>query len=408
MNFSTFLKSNSRWLSTGVFLTFLSCFGQTFFISIFAAEIMIDYDLTDGQWGRIYGFGTLASGLMMIWLGGFSDVMRVRSLSLYVHLAMCVFCLLMAFNSYVWALPFIIFGLRITGQGMSSHIAMVAMARWFTGARGKAIAIAALGFAIGEAFLPMTFAHLLTFIHWRLLWLIPIVVLLIMMPILRRMLSKERTPQSIPDNEQTVGIGGRHWRRNEVIKSWIFWAILPIYLMPNAFGTALFFQQVHLSNTKGWGHAEFVALFPLYTATAVLSSIGFGILIDRYGSTRLIKYILLPMAVSFVIFTYSDTLGHAAIAFLFLGIMAGGTQPTSTAFWSEAFGTKYIGSIKAFAAAMMVMASAIGPMLSGYLIDQGTPFHEQMLWIAGGVVLVSIVAAIAARAIIPKMPSLAR
>jgi MFS family permease len=88
--------------------------------------------------------------------------------------------------------------------------------------------------------------------------------------------------------------------------------------------------------------------------------------------------------------------------------MAGGTQPTSTAFWSEAYGTKYIGSIKAFAAAMMVMASAIGPMLSGYLIDQGTPFHEQMFWIAVGVVIVSIIASIAARAIIPKMPSLTR
>jgi MFS family permease len=291
---------------------------------------------------------------------------------------------------------------------MSSHIAMVAMARWFTGARGRAIAIAALGFSIGEAFLPMTFAHLLTFIPWRVLWFIPIIVLIAFIPLLRVMLAKERTPQSIPDNEQTVGIAGIHWTRGQVIKSWFFWAILPVYLMPNAFGTALFFQQVHLANTKGWGHAEFVALFPLFTGTAVVSSIGFGVLIDRYGSARLIQFILLPMAISFWIFCYAETLGHAAIAFMFLGVMAGGTQPTSTAFWSEAFGTKYIGSIKAFAAAMMVMASAVGPMISGYLIDQGVPFHEQMFWIAGAVILVSVIAALAVHAIIEQMPALLR
>jgi MFS family permease len=313
------------------------------------------------------------------------------------------FCLAMMFNTSVWLLPVIIFGLRITGQGMSTHIAMVAMARWFTAARGKAIAIAALGFSVGEAFLPKIFAELLPRFEWRVLWLIPVVIMLILIPTLRVMLAKERTPQSISESEQSAGIGGKHWTRGQAFRSWVFWGILPVFLMPNAFGTALFFQQVHLAETKGWGHSAFVTLFPLYTGVGVLSALVFGGLIDRYGCTRLIKFVLLPMAVSFAIFAFAGGLGHAAIAFVCLGVMAGGTGTASVAFWPEVFGTRHIGSIKAMAAAIMVIASAIGPVLSGYFIDQGVAFHDQMVWIAVLALIVAGVAWITSRAIYPKI-----
>ena len=40
LNFLSFLIANKLWLSAGFLLAFSSSFGQTFFISIFAAEIM--------------------------------------------------------------------------------------------------------------------------------------------------------------------------------------------------------------------------------------------------------------------------------------------------------------------------------------------------------------------------------
>ena len=49
------------------------------------------------------------------------------------------------------------------------------------------------------------------------------------------------------------------------------------------------------------------------------------------------------------------------------------------AIWSEFYGTRNIGSIKAAAAAVMVLGSAIGPGLSGWLIDIGVGFEQQML-----------------------------
>ena len=44
-----------------------------------------------------------------------------------------------------------IFLLRQTGQGLASHVGTTAMARYFDADRGKAVALAALGFAAGES-----------------------------------------------------------------------------------------------------------------------------------------------------------------------------------------------------------------------------------------------------------------
>jgi hypothetical protein len=57
------------------------------------------------------------------------------------------------------------------------------MARWFSATRGKALAIARLGYATGEAFLPLVFVALLGLFSWRTLWLFAAVATLIAIPV---------------------------------------------------------------------------------------------------------------------------------------------------------------------------------------------------------------------------------
>ena len=127
----TFFRDNARWLCTGILLTFLSSFGQTFFIAQFASHIQSELSLSHGSWGGIYAVGTTASAIVMLWAGGLTDKFRVRTLAPIVFVALSVTCVAMALNASVFVLPFIIFVLRLMGQGMSSHVAMVAMSRWF-------------------------------------------------------------------------------------------------------------------------------------------------------------------------------------------------------------------------------------------------------------------------------------
>jgi len=62
-----------------------------------------------------------------------------------------------------------------------------------------------------------------------------------------------------------------------------------------------------------------------------------------------------------------------------MGAAGGGQATLLNACWAEFYGTLHLGSIKAATTALMVLGSAIGPGLSGWLIDQGIGFEVQML-----------------------------
>ncbi|MBD3677414.1 MAG: MFS transporter [Rhodobacteraceae bacterium] len=383
MGFLRFLRDNARWLAAGVLLSFGSSFGQTFFISIFAGQIRADFDLSHGEWGGIYTLGTTASAVVMVWAGALTDRFRVRVLGAGVFVLLALACIAMSLVQAVWLLPAVIFLLRFAGQGMASHLSVVAMARWFVATRGRALSVATMGFALGEAFLPVSFVAMMEVLSWRVLWLFAAGISLIAAPILVLLLRRERTPQMVADESPVAGMENRHWRRGEVLRHWLFWMMVPALLAPPAFGTAFFFQQVHLAEVKGWDHVALVALFPVYTSTGVAAMFAFGWAIDRFGTARLMPVVQLPMALGFLVFSQTEGLFAAAIGLCLMGATVGANSTVPSAFWAEFYGTRHLGGIKAIAAAVMVLGSAIGPGVTGALIDLGLSFPEQLLGISG-------------------------
>ena len=375
---AAFLRSNAAFLLTGALLTLTSSFGQTFFISVFAGQIMESFSLTDGEWGLIYSAGTTASAVVMVWSGVLTDRFRVRTLGALVLVGLAGACLFMAFNPFAALLPLSIFLLRFTGQGMTSHIAVVAMARWFVASRGKALAIASGGFALGEALLPMIFVWAMTLTDWRNPWIVAALFILSMVPLIQRLLRQERTPQSLAEGDVATGMGGRHWTRGQMLRHPLFWFVLPSVLGPSAFITAMFFQQVHLAEVKGWSHVSLVALFPLYTIIATLFMLVTGWALDRFGTARLMPFYQLPLALGFLVMSQAGGLWAAALGFGLLAISVGATGTLPSAFWAEFYGTRHLGGIKSIATAAMVLGSAIGPAISGLLIDRGISFPDQM------------------------------
>lgn len=369
-------------MSAGALLTLLSSFGQTYFISLFAAEIRMDFGLSHGGWGAIYSLGTTASAAVMIWAGSLTDVMRARSLGVLVLAGLALACLAMAVNPFVALLPVVIFALRLMGQGLCSHIAIVSMARWFVATRGRALSVASLGFALGEALLPLIFVALLGLFHWRSLWVVAACVAILGIPVLLRLLKTERTPQSMADENQSTGMNADHWSRRAALLHPLFWYMVPALLGPSAFNTAFFFHQVYFAELKGWTHLSLVTLFPLYTSVAIGAMVLSGIALDRFGTARLIQLYQLPMVAAFSIFAVSTSLSHAAIGFVFLALTTGANSTLPNAFWAEFYGTRHIGSIKAMATAVMVLGSAIGPGITGVLIDLNVDLTAQYVGVA--------------------------
>ncbi|SDE64563.1 MFS transporter [Limimaricola pyoseonensis] len=407
MTLIRFLRDNAPFLAAGALLSFGSSFGQTFFISVFAGEIRAAFGLSHGAWGAIYTLGTTASALVMIWAGVLTDRFRARALGPAAMALLALGCLSMAIlpGSWGWALPVAIFVLRFAGQGMLTHIAVVAMARWFAAGRGKALSIASMGVALGQAVLPVLFVAGLALFDWRLLWVGAAALSLLAVPLARGLLRQERTPQSVAAESQSLGMEGRHWTRSRAVKHWLFWMLVPALLGPPAWGTALFFQQVHLAEVKPWSLGQWVALMPLFTAMTIGANFATGAALDRLGTARLMPFLMAPWTVAFLVLSQADGLGLAALGLVFAGIGGGAQAVLPGAFWAEFYGTRHIGAIKSAAAAVMVFGTAIGPGVSGALIDRGIDFPDQMLGIAAYLGLAGLLMAWGVRRAAPLLPA---
>tara|TARA_R110002094_G_scaffold7401_10_gene16602 strand:+ start:9622 stop:10839 length:1218 start_codon:yes stop_codon:yes gene_type:complete len=405
MDYLRFLRLNWLFLLAGFLLTFTSSYGQTYFISLFAGEIKGEFRLSDGQWGGIYTIGTTLSAITMIWAGVLTDRFRIRALAFWVMLTLAAACLAMAAVPNWIALIFVIYALRLTGQGMMSQLGAVAMVRWFEATRGKALSLASMGFAAGQAVLPVVFVGLFAVFHWRSLWIFAAFLIIITIPAIMLLLRKERTPQSMADEAQITGMHGRHWTRAEMLRSGLFFLMIPMVVGPSAWGTALFFQQVHLTEVKGWELVAFVALMPIYTIFAVTFTFASGWAIDRFGVSKVVPIQMLPFALSFTVLAYADTIWMAGVGLVIFGAGQGLQSTAPAAFWAEYFGTRHLGAIKAVAAAIMVFGSAIGPGITGAFIDLGVTFPEQMIPIA---VYYVLAAGLATWGILKYRPTLGR
>ena len=382
MHFFDFIRNNLAWLGAGALLAFLSSFGQTFFISIFSGHIRAEFGLSHAAWGGIYSLGTGASAFVMIWAGISSDYIRTRTLGTVVILALAISCIGMAHLYLVALLPLIIFALRLLGQGMCSHLAVVAMSRWFVASRGRALSIAGMGYSVAEATLPVLFVFLMGFMHWRSLWWVAAITLILATPLLRFLLNQERAPQSVAQDALSLGMKSRHWTRSEALRHPLFWCMVPALLGPSAFSTAFFFQQVHFAEIKDWQHMTLVSFFPFFTASSVLMMVISGWALDRFGTARLIGFYQLPMICAFLCFAFADSLFIFVLGLFFLSMTSGSNATLPNAFWAEFYGTKHLGALKAMAAAIMVFGSAIGPGITGLLIDLGAGLEMQYIWVS--------------------------
>ena len=174
----------------------------------------------------------------------------------------------------------------------------------------------------------------------------------------------------------------RAWTRGHVLRHPLFWLMIPALLGPSAFNTAFFFHHAYFAEIKGLTQLALVSLFPLYTAVSVIAMVASGWLVDRFGSARTLPLYQLPMVLAFLCFASAGNMTMIAAGLVCLALSAGANSTLPNVFWAEFYGTRHIGAIKAMAAAVMVLGSAIGPLVTGYLIDAGVGLEPQYVGIA--------------------------
>jgi MFS family permease len=377
MPFVQFLVNNARWVAGGFLLTFFSSFGQTFFIALSAGDIRAEYGLSHGGFGLLYMVATLASALTLPHLGKIVDRYSVASVVALTAPMLAVACVGMAYSRSLLMLAVVIYGLRLFGQGMMTHIAMTAMGKWFAAQRGRAVSFSAIGINFGEAMFPYVFVLVAAAVGWRNSWIWSAMALLfVAFPAIFALMRVEREPQSVAIREDVPPV--RDWTRGEVIRDPLFYILLTGVMAPSFIGTTIFFHQVYLVELRGWSQEAFAASFVLLSTMTVSFSLLCGVLIDRFSAIRVLPFFLLPLAAACFALSSIEAQYGAFVFMALLGVSYGFSSTLFGAVWPEAYGTRHLGAIRSGIVAVMVLMSALGPGVSGALIDAGVSYPGQI------------------------------
>lgn len=375
-----FIRENRRWLGAGFLLTLFSSFGQTFFIGLFGNDLRRDFGLTAGGFGAIYMVATLLSAASLPWLGRTLDLISGWKVAAFTIPILTLACLLIGTVQGIVGLTIALFMLRLFGQGMMTEIAFTEVGRWFEANRGRAMAIITPGFQVGNAVLPVVAVWLAALVGWRDVWLASALLLAIVAwPMLVGLLRVERAPVTTMA-PQPQSHRAKDWTRAEVLRDPVLYILLAGTLAPPFIGTTIFFHQGYLVELRGYDPLVFASAFPVMAVTTVFFGFVCGYLIDRFGALRILPFFLLPLALASIAGGLVTPAWGIYLFMLLLGVSNGFTQTLLGALWPEVYGTANLGGIRAITVSAMVFATALGPGISGALIDRSIDLPVQMIW----------------------------
>jgi predicted MFS family arabinose efflux permease len=389
-----FLRENPRLALYAFVAVAASGFGQTFFVSVMGGELRQAFELSHSAYGSLYSGATLLSAVLLLRFGGLADAWslpRVTTLAVAVLAAGCLIIGL-APSSLFLGLGFVL--IRFGGQGFMAHLGITTAARFFSAQRGKAVAMAELGFPLAEAALPAGAVFLMASLGWRCPWLTGLLVLAaVVWPLLMVLSRKVPVPAQLRADTDTSRVE-RSFTRGQVLQDTGFYLVLPATVIAPFTVTALFFHQVAIAQIQGWSVQLLGAAFSGYALGHLLTLFAAGSVVDRLSAGKTLPLALLPLASSLLLLGLAQGEWVAFVYLVLVGITQGLVATAGGAVWAERYGVLHLGAIRAMTQAVMVVSTAVAPVLLGILLDVGVGLPVLATGMAAAVVMVALLACI--------------
>jgi MFS family permease len=254
----SFIVKNARFLGFGVAMAFLSSFGQTFFIGVYKDAITGEFALSNSDFGLYYLLITLVSAVGLNRLGHIIDRVSLTPYVAALIVAMAAACFAVGVAGSLWFLVIALMLVRLLGQGLLTHAAMTSMSRYYGKNRGLSVAVAGLGFPLGQAVLPVAAVMLMGGFAWRTGWLASAALLLLVaLPAVLWLLKGQQNRHKQWHLDEAVGqqdllsSPANHLRRKDVISEWRFYLMLPALIVGPFWITGVFFFPGEIAQFKG-------------------------------------------------------------------------------------------------------------------------------------------------------------
>ena len=395
MKYIQLFRANPVILSFGIMLVFFSSFGQTFIVSLYIPELMVAFGLSSSGFSSLYALATLLSASTLIFVGKKIDHVPLRRFVFFVLSGLITACLILMLSWHIAVLFAGLYTVRFFGQGLMMHTSMTTMARYFTLARGKALSFVALGFPLGEAMLPVLIASSIGFFGWReTLAFSAAAILLVVFPYalfalkhMERNTVKEGRTEKAENKANDAAANEMLWKQKEVLRTGWFYLLAPTVFLIGFLQTALFFFQTFIAAENGWTNEWMAGSIVAYAGASIVMSIISGPLIDRFSAIRMFPFMLLPLAAGVMLLSLGTHPIIAPAFWLLVGFSGGMNAPVSSSLYAEIFGTRSLGTVRSLFTFVMVVSTALGPVVYSFFLEQGFSFDQIHYGVVGVVLL---------------------
>lgn len=397
-SYLTLLRDERPAVLFGFACAFLSSPGQTYFISVFIGSIGESLGLGAAQMGSIYLIATLGAASLLPVTGHWLDRVDLRRYSAVVMAGLAVSCGVMAAVSGPVGLFAGFLLLRLTGQGLMTHVAVTSVARYFTDHRGRALSLVALGFPLAVGTTPAIAVMMIAALGWQLSYAaVGAAVLLIALPMLIRLIW--RTPRfTRPPASETTGRPPRALDGLRiVVRTRFFWCALPVLIYMPFTSTALIFHIQAIAGMRGWSNELIAAGFTVFSIGLGGGLLLAGELVDRLGARIMLSLMNVPTLVGVVALGTVDSVLALTLFFSLMGVSSGLAQTVGAAVWVEVYGVARLATIRSFAVMMAVAGTALGPAAIGFMLDSGFSLAMVSASLAAGGSAAALLAALGAR-----------
>lgn len=374
-SYQTLIKKHGAHVALFVLLMVLSVPGQTFFLSLFTADIETKYGLTSGQLGGVFALATFAGALGLSLLGKLVDTVSLSAIVLATGIAMALGCLLMAlpFASPI-LLGLVVFLLRFTGQGLFLHIANSAAVKLFPAQAGRMLALVGTTFSLVSIAVPIVLVAMISSVGWEKSFAVVAVIVAFGSAFAALTFRARHHKASQNFAEADMGQG-----RSKKPSLALMYRFCPIMIAFSFIFTGLLFHQGALALSKGWSLSWLASCFAVFAFSKAASSFVFGEMIDRYGAKAVLPYFLVPVAVALAVLMVVDSPYIAILYLALFGVSAAIDIKLGTILWKELYSAEQIGYVRSKFEAIRIVATGLAPLVVGWLLDSGFGMDQQVI-----------------------------
>lgn len=370
-------------------------------IGVFNQPIRDDLGWSATDIALAFVIGTVAGGFMSAVVGKILDRRGARAVATISGVIIALTMIGLSRMQEPWHF-WIFFGIaRATAASGAQLSVMVSLASWFVRMRGRAVGFIGTGQRTAQAIMPLPLVAIMGWLSWREAWLVLGVLVVLLLVIPSAVLLRRRPEEFglLPDGRDSDGQSGSELEdaseKVEVTYSLVqakrtrqLWFLIlgngGVILSLNATNLHM---TAHLQD-NGLSLALAATVTTIFAATGALTVLPWGFALEhihvRYvgltsTSLLVVAMLLLVSASSFV----------AGVVFgLTYGLAIGAWTVTSRMLFANYFGRQHFGSIRGFAARLMVLANPAGPLLAAQIRDRMGSF-DAVFYIFAGVFVVS-------------------